>query len=245
MARLHVKKSVVISLDLKNFFRSIKVQQIVSSLEPFGVTGEAARTLSELCAYKYYVPQGALTSPKISNLVTSQTFGPDLMEFARQKNLTITIYADDITISSERTLSQDDILEVISEVTVIVEKAGFFVNARKTKAMTRAARQWVCGVVVNEKPNLMKKERFRLRAIIHNIQTNGLESEAFKNNMSEASFLASIKGRLAWFGALNPHSAGILADKLEKALREESEEIPITPVESAAVTEELSRLSAG
>ena len=139
MANVHVNKRIVISLDLKDFFPSIHQDVIQKIMENQGIGTMPARTISEFCTYKYFVPQGALTSPKISNIVTATTFGPKLKEYCDSKGLILSVYADDITLSSETTVNPD---EVIAQVTAIVEEYGFRVNNQKTKVMSNAFRQY-------------------------------------------------------------------------------------------------------
>lgn len=201
MAAQHVNKEVVLSVDIKDFFHSIKqsmLQQIFLSL---GFGDKPARTASEICTYKAFVPQGALTSPKIANLITALTFGPRIKEYCDQHNLTLSIYADDITISSSN--PNLNVSEVLTFVATCITDAGFRVNREKTKVMWKTSRQYVCGVVVNSKTNMVKKERYKLRAIVHNITRNGLEAEANKNNLTSEQFANHIRGRLNWLKQLN------------------------------------------
>lgn len=216
MARLHTNKKVVLSLDLKDFFHSIKQKTVKEILESLGAASLPARTLSEICTYKSFVPQGALTSPKIANIITAKTFGPVVKEYCAQKGLTLTIYADDITMSSNT--PGLDIPEILEDVYRIVRSFGFRINFLKTKVMTSSRRQYVCGVVVNTKTNMLKKDRYKLRAIVHNIVNNGVESEATKSNLSPLEFISYIKGRINWFKQLNPDLGGRLYNKLDTYL---------------------------
>ena len=225
MARAHVGKKIVISLDIKDFFPSIKQATIQKIFTDLGIAEKPARTLSEICTYKAYVPQGALTSPKISNLVSSVTFGPIIKEYCDNQGLTLSIYADDITVSSTR--EDLDAGQVIQFLTDTVSSFGFRINRAKTKVMRSKRRQYVCGVVVNEKTNLLKRERQRLRAVVHNITVNGLEAEAAKNNITAEEFLNQIRGKVNWLYQLNPP----LGEKLMNQLR--TVPIPQTTVQEA------------
>ena len=88
--------------------------------------------------------------------------------------------------------------------------------------MFKSRRQYVCGVVVNEKTNLIKRERNRLRAIIHNIGRNGLGTEAAKNNLTASQFESHLKGKVNWFRQLNPILGSNLIAKLDIALVSEA-----------------------
>jgi len=210
MANLHVNKAVVLSYDIRKYFDHIKNTMLMDVLTEHGMGPVPARTVAELCTYTYFVPQGALTSPKISNCISSSTFGPGIKQFCEERGLTLTIYADDITISGQ---TIPNIHEVNTFVARQVEQFGFRINTRKTKVMTRKTRQWVCGVVVNEKTNMLRKERKILRAIVHNVEKNGIEIEAQKCLISPEGFVKQTQGRLNWFKQLNAVQGGILWDK--------------------------------
>ena len=216
MAALHVNKYCIISIDIKDFFHSIRQTTLFSILQRLGFGDSPARTLSELCTYKAFVPQGALTSPKISNLITSVTFGPEIQTYCREKQFTLTIYADDVTISTnDRTISPR---HVIQDLTRIIQTYGFRINRKKTKIMFRGSRQYVCGAVVNAKVNLIVKERKKLRAIIHNVTRNGIEAEAVKFGSDPSKFLNYLRGRVNWFRQLNPVLGQKYFDKLKTYL---------------------------
>jgi RNA-directed DNA polymerase len=202
MAALHVNKYCIISVDIKDFFHSIKQDTLFNIMGRLGLGEMPARTVSELCTYKAFVPQGALTSPKISNLITSVTFGPEINNYCSSYGFTLTIYADDVTISTNN--RDVNPREVIQEITRIIQTHGFRINRKKTKVMFHGSRQYVCGAVVNAKVNLIVKERKKLRAIIHNITKNGIDAEAAKTGMEPSKFLNFLRGRVNWFRQLNP-----------------------------------------
>lgn len=223
MAQHHTGKSLVISIDLKDFFTSIKEIHLFTLFTLLGINQKPARTLSEMCTYKSFVPQGALTSPKVSNLITAATFGPQLKAYCDQMGYVLTIYADDITISSSQDLTQQEgrpIETILSFVSQLVRSFGFKINHEKTKVMHYSQRQYVCGAVVNVKVNLQKSERRILRAIVHNVSRHGVESESAKSGVTPEAFVAKIMGRLNWFSQLNPEAGGSLKVKFGEALQE-------------------------
>jgi RNA-directed DNA polymerase len=222
MAQLHVNKQVIISVDIKDFFHSIKQTQLHQHFLSLGIEDKPARTLSELCTYQAFVPQGALTSPKVANLVTAMTFGPVLKEYCDAQGLTLTIYADDVTISS--TNPALNVSEVLSFVTSAIRGAGFRVNHEKTKVMWATMRQYVCGVVVNAKTNMIKRERYKLRAIVHNITNNGIEAEAVKSNVEPGHFASHVLGRLNWLKQLNAGLGDRYTTKLQDYLKSQREQ---------------------
>jgi len=212
MSQIHVGQDFVVSLDIKDYFPSIKQWMIKKVFQLMDFGDGPASILSELCTYKAFVPQGALTSPKISNIIAASTFGPEIHELCMSHRLNLSIYADDITISGKFEEGREDypLHVLIQKVTDIVNKYGFWINYDKTKVMRPHHRQWVCGAVVNSKVNVMRKERLRLRGIVHNCRVNGVEVEAAKSGMDTLSFVRKFAGRLNWFNQLNPEKAGPL-----------------------------------
>lgn len=230
-AQRHVGKDFVISLDIKDFFPSIKSKFLYSMFldllgrspeQNEGAAAGAAKdsvawAMTELCTYKFYVPQGAITSPKISSIVSAKTFGPELERYCTEQGLTLTIYADDVTISGMFpegvTLSSAKKAferAIVAKVSETIQAAGFRVNVRKTKVMRRSTRQWVCGAVVNDHVNMQRKERLELRAIVFNTERHGIDAEASKSQSEGPAFVRRIAGRLNWACQLCPD--GPMAD---------------------------------
>jgi RNA-directed DNA polymerase len=222
MAQEHVGKGLVISIDLKDFFTSIKQYHLFQVFQYIGFGEGPARTLSELCTYEAFVPQGALTSPKLSNIVTSLTFGPLIKAYCDQHGYTVTIYADDVTISMNEDLVKQRGYDAVDEIVYFVSRTvgsfGFRVNRRKTKVMRPFQRQYVCGVVVNRMINLQKSERRKLRATVYNVKKNGIEREAAKNGLTPEKFQSRLMGRLNWFSQLNPEAGARLIDDFRQIL---------------------------
>ena len=82
----------------------------------------------------------------------------------------------------------------------IAREQGFALNRRKSSVRSAAARQTVCGVVVNDRPNLARLEYDRLKAILHNAARHG---PAVENRADLPEFEAHLRGRIAWVSALN------------------------------------------
>lgn len=236
MAECHVGKEMIVSIDLEDFFTSIKQYQLNSLFQHLGFGEKPARTLSELCTYDSFVPQGALTSPKLSNIMTALTFGPMVKEYCDKQGFTLSIYADDITISIDKeTLEQykGDIAEdIVQNVSRMVRTYRFRINRRKTKVMRPYQRQYVCGAVVNSKVNLQKSERNKLRAMVYNCNKNGLEAEAAKSGVSAELFYSKLMGRLNWFSQLNPTAGDRLKTKLRKIDMDTQSSTPIVTGEN-------------
>ncbi|NUM56123.1 MAG: RNA-directed DNA polymerase [Candidatus Hydrogenedentes bacterium] len=165
----HVGQPVVAKLDIVDFFASTSARRVEEYFQRIGWNREAAALLTELCTYNGGLPQGAPTSPRISNLVN---FGIDagLKTLAERSGATYTRYADDITFS----FATDDSNTISMLLTVtrqILRDYGYRVHiARKRRIMRQHQRQEVTGLVVNRKAQLPRRTRRWLRAVRHRAQ---------------------------------------------------------------------------
>jgi len=172
----HTNKKVVISLDLKDFFPSITFPRVMGLLKSkdFNYSNKQAAILATLVCLpktidiKRGLPQGAPTSPLISNLICKK-LDYQLGKIASKYDLVYTRYADDLTFSTNN-LKRISANEIISRATDCVNRNGFVINTPKTKVMYSDQRQMVTGVIVNEGLNLPKKEVDAIRATLHNLE---------------------------------------------------------------------------
>ena len=98
----HRGKKYNFTTDLSNYFPSITNKQVFDMFISNDFSPKIARILTKLTTYKGKLPQGAPTSPTISNLVFVNT-GLKLQAIANQNNLTFTTFIDDLTFSSNLT----------------------------------------------------------------------------------------------------------------------------------------------
>jgi hypothetical protein len=221
MARMHRAKGVVVSMDISDFFGSTTQKRIANFLlvhhPVLEFSAEMASLVAELVTYRYFLPQGGVTSPKVSNLVAMHTFGPQVMELCRSHGYELTIYADDLTISiQDENTSGEEIRALINNVTGILRSFQYTINKKKTKVMRRHKRQYVCGAVVNRIVSLPRKDRDELKARVHNVYRNGWVVEASRAGYQDAELYKSyLRGRVSWYASLDPRKGGGLATKLK------------------------------
>ncbi len=212
MAVKHVKKPLVISIDIKDFFPSVKVDMIAKAFKDMTcLSEEDSKLAAELVTYKYFLPQGGITSPKVSNMIVANTFGEEIKKYCAENRLNLTIYADDVTVSSDVPLEKDKAHEIYTALGLILKKHGFTVKREKTKFMLASSRQTVCGIVVNEKLNLDAHTRKLLRSMVHHLE-NGLPMKVAGEDVT----VASLKGRLSWYAQLGHPNAVELMKRVER-----------------------------
>ncbi|GEO03351.1 hypothetical protein AAE02nite_10150 [Adhaeribacter aerolatus] len=171
-AKVHVGKNYVYNVDLKDFFPTIHYGRIkaVLQLNSFRMKPDFAHIIAHLCCYKGILPQGAPTSPIITN-ITCQQLDKNLVDYAKLNSCYYTRYADDITFSADKNVFKDKFHENLK---LHLEAAGFKLNDKKTRKQKRTQRQEVTGIIVNEKLNLQRTYIKKIRAMLYNWERDGL-----------------------------------------------------------------------
>lgn len=178
----HERKSVVVRMDVRDFFGSTKAARVRDYFARLGWNADAAQLLTRLCTHEGSLPQGAPTSPRLSNLVNFK-LDARLDALARRFGADYTRYADDMTFSfaDDEHVSfvegeHERLGSLIRAVKKILREEGYELHTRKKLQIRRRnQRQLVSGLVVNERVALPRSVRRRLRAIEHRA-SKGLET---------------------------------------------------------------------
>ncbi|HQR07685.1 MAG TPA: reverse transcriptase family protein [Gemmatales bacterium] len=168
-ARLHANKAVVIRIDIKDFFDQTRRCRVYDFFRFIGWDHQAAELMTTLCTWKDSLPQGAPTSPILSNLVNYR-MDARLAGLAARSKAVYSRYADDIIFSFDED-NRRFIRGVIRRVVRILNEFGYQMNRGKLRVMRQHNRQLITGLVVNEKVQLPRKTRRLLRAIEHHLKT--------------------------------------------------------------------------
>jgi len=161
-AERHVGRKFAWNIDLKDFFPSITKKSVLILFEKIGFPKKSAFFLSGLCCLQERLPQGAPTSPAISNLIF---YGADESIFreAKKHSIIYTRYADDLSFSSDQPI-QPSFQKAVLE---IVKLSGFRINSEKSRLMGPRCRREVTGLTVNQKVSVPRETRRNLRARFH------------------------------------------------------------------------------
>ncbi len=185
-AKEHIGKKFVLNIDLENYFSSISSRKIISVLRDNGFSRYGSILLASLCTLDGVLPQGAPTSPLISNVILFRIDG-SMFKYCKKRSLNYTRYSDDITISGN---SKEAIQKAKKRLTVMVEGIKFKINYRKTRLMPYHKQQIVTGVVVNENPTPPRKVMRRIRAKFHEADKAGsIDLHTFKRLYGHISYL--------------------------------------------------------
>lgn len=218
-ARRHQNQHWVLNFDLEDYFGSINFGRVrgVFMAWPWSLPNEVATAIAQLCCFQNQLPQGAPTSPVVSNMIAFRLDNA-LAAVARKFGCRFTRYADDITISSndgdfpaEIAAAPKGKVTLSTAVSKLVAENGFRVNVKKTRLASAFRRQTVTGLVVNRRVNPPREFVRQIRAMIHAWQKYGLEAaekdfnERFRReyrrpNALPVGFKKALRGKIEFLG---------------------------------------------
>lgn len=194
-ARIHKNKRFIFCIDLKNFFNAFHFGRVLGFFllnRYFRLPKEVAVTIAQIACYKGILPQGAPSSPIITNLIC-QTLDIHVLKIAKKYKLDYTRYADDLTFSTNNKVFLDIKDKFYQELKREIEKSGFSINEEKKRLIYNDSRQIVTGLVVNKKINVPHNFYKTTRAMLHSLYTTG----EFKID-GEKGTIAQLEGRLSF-----------------------------------------------
>jgi RNA-directed DNA polymerase len=239
-AAAHTGRRVVLRLDLEDCFASVRAGRVYGIFRTAGYPESVAHVLTGLCTNAVpvdewdavprpsepwlvaahhrlgrrlatpHLPQGAPTSPALANLCAHR-LDRRLTGLAGAFDARYTRYADDLVLSGDALLHRRA-ATVRDAVAAIAAEEGFRINDAKSQLLTRAGRQRVCGIVVNDRLNLARTEYDRLKAIVHDAERNG---PAAANRAGVPDFRSHLRGRIAWLASLHPQRGARLHERFE------------------------------
>lgn len=246
-AQPHARARVIVNVDLEDFFPSITFPRVRGWWISVGYSPAVATLLALLCTdsprQKMLVadctchvaqgprslPQGACTSPALSNLM-ARRLDARLAGLARRLGWVYTRYADDITFSCpdvsssarDNTARENDpgllVGYLLARIRHIVEAEGFRLNPSKTRVLRRHTAQVVTGLVVNDGVHVPRRWRRKLRALLHQAAHTGL---AAQNRLQHPAFAQYVRGQVAFVSMVQPQEGQRLKDTLLSLLETE------------------------
>ncbi len=229
-AEHHVGKEVIINIDLKDFFPSISYRRVKGLFKSFGYSETASTIFGLICTEpkikevevngkiefllswtQRYLPQGAPTSPAITN-VLCRRLDRRLHSMAKQYGFDYTRYADDLTFSASGE-SLDNICNIFQNTRFIVEQEDFEINEQKTRVIRKFRQQEVTGIVVNEKLNISREKLKNFRAVLYQIEKDGLEGH---NWGQSDDIISSIEGFANFVSMVNPEKGAKFQEQIDR-----------------------------
>ena len=198
-AEIHCGRKLVVNCDIRSFFPSTPhrlIRQTFACLEHLQLTPGAVSVLSDLCSYQGGLPTGAPTSPALANLIL-RPIDEALTKAAEAQGFAYSRYADDLNFSGD-----GDVASILPFVRRVLGDFGYELDPKKTNIFRRGRRQIATGLVVNDKPNLPRRQRRRLRAAAH-CRRHGRPVHWHGRPMSDEE----LQGRLAYLHVVQPEEA--------------------------------------
>ncbi|RLA13344.1 MAG: Retron-type RNA-directed DNA polymerase [Gammaproteobacteria bacterium] len=217
-AERHLDKRFIFNIDLSDFFGSIhfgRVRNLFKS-SPFYFNNTVSTILAQICCFNNSLPQGAPTSPILSNMIAWK-LDSQLQHLAKLTNSTYTRYADDISFSftsKKRRLPEEIIILRDDEgspghaLTHIIEENGFNINYEKVRLCSAFSRMEVTGLTVNEFLNVRRQYVRQISSMLYAWRKHGYVLAAnefnekydkrYRASKKPKSFLYVVKGKLAF-----------------------------------------------
>ncbi|MEK6215691.1 MAG: reverse transcriptase family protein, partial [Boseongicola sp.] len=232
-ASAHVGRDLVINWDLKNFFPTVTYTRVKGLFRSFGYSEKIATVLGLLCtepdaeqveldgedyfvhSSKRHLPQGAPTSPAITNLLCRR-FDARLKGIAEQLGFHYTRYADDLSFSASGKEAGEQVRKLLWRVQAVVGEEGFQVHPDKLRIMRKGGRQEVTGLTVNEKLGVPRDDLRRFRALVYQVEKDGPGGKKWRD--SEANLLACLLGYANFICMVDLEKGAPIRDRVKAIL---------------------------
>ncbi len=218
-AESHLRRKFVLNVDMKDFFPTITEARVQGLLESVGLDTNVAETIARICTNNGCLPQGAPSSPVISNMICFR-LDKSLMGFSKEHRLLYTRYADDITLSSFQpptTLFEGDRpdsgrlpLEKLSvQLLSIFGSNGFELNPDKVHYADKNSRRMVTGIKINEGLNVDRRYARNIRSALFKVERTGVvaaQAELTARFGKSCKLQAHLQGKISWVGFVKGQS---------------------------------------
>lgn len=204
----HVGHPIMLKLDIKSFFDSISFDMVRKAFKQLNFDDYQALSLARLCTYKGRLPQGAPTSPMLSNIIM-KNFDATVSKFCLSHSIEYTRYCDDMVFSGNF-----DPKPLVAFIKTVLYENGFRLNKRKVKIIKQGQRQMALGVVLNEKEQVSKEYRRKIRQEIyyckkfspenHLLHTNNEKYVCTDGTAITELYQKNLYGRIQYALQINP-----------------------------------------
>ena len=215
-SQMHRNKKYILNIDLKNFFDSFnfgRVRGFFIKDKDFTVSPEIATVIAQIACYQGKLPQGAPSSPIITNLIT-RILDYRIVKIAKKYRFTYSRYADDMTFSTNRELNSNklraskELDNFLTELEEVIISSGFEINPKKTRLSNNMQRQEVTGLVVNKKINVKREYIKNTRAMAFQLYKDG----AFEIDKKPGT-INQLTGRFAFIFQIDQYNNYLLYKK--------------------------------
>lgn len=128
-AQAHARQHAFVTTDISSFFTNSKACYVRKFFkEKLKISGEALDILVQMCTYRGHIPTGAPTSSILAFLAHKDLFD-EIAQHMEEKDITFTLYVDDITLSAKHGILGKEIKFIKS----VLKKHKLEIKPEKTK----------------------------------------------------------------------------------------------------------------
>lgn len=194
-AKRHKGNRYFLCLDIENFFPSVSYAKVFTVFKAIGYDSHVSHIFASLCTCRGKLPQGAVTSPALSNIICIR-LDHRISGYVGKRNVTYTRYADDMTFSS---LNHSLLVGIRRVAVEILRSEGFKPNEAKTRFLGPRRQRKVTGLIISDESlGVGKKTKRKLRSAIHRLITANL------SNIKRERLRRHISGWLAYMNGVDP-----------------------------------------
>ncbi len=224
-AEEHLNSECILKIDLLRFYDSINEKRVFGIFQSLGYQKNLAVSLAKICTIKPsgtmlnsfkknelklkqeiidwnqgLLPQGASTSPKLSNLILRR-LDNRLAKYCEKNELKYTRYADDLTFSGR----EENLRSAKKVIYRIIRDEKFHVNYGKTQFLKRGSRFFVTGLSVhNEEVRVPRKFKKEIEHHLYHCNTNGVVAHIRKNNIVNRNYKDWLLGCICFVNSVEP-----------------------------------------
>jgi RNA-directed DNA polymerase len=243
-ATQHCRARWLLKIDIKNFFESISEIQVHRVFRALGYNELISFEMARLCTRRYeqtrrentrvwkadhsrysipdyqrrqigHLPQGAPTSPMLSNLAMLK-FDGVVQAMAASHGFVYTRYADDLAFSAIKS-DRASVVRLLLMVNKELRKSGFLPNSSKTSINPPGTRKIILGLLVDgDRPRLLPEARAALQLHLHFIEKFGAASHAEKRGFKSIwSLRRHLEGHVSFVRNVEPDFGNELALRIQ------------------------------
>lgn len=208
-AKIHNNKKYVLNIDLQNFFDQFHFGRIRGFFQKnylFQLNNNISHILANIVCFQGKLPQGAPTSPIITNIMC-KSFDKQILNLAKKYKLHYTRYVDDLSFSTNDKYFIDKYDDFITQIQIVCNKNGFPINEKKIKLQQNHTRQVVTGLCVNKKVNIFQSFYKQTRAMANSYYKNN----TFNIN-NQPGTINQLLGRLTFISHIDKKNNPIIKD---------------------------------
>ncbi|MBY6017895.1 retron St85 family RNA-directed DNA polymerase [Halomonas denitrificans] len=200
-AKIHLGSRTILKMDLKDFFSSIPINWVIQFFSNLGYPNNLSYALASLCCLEDCLPQGAPTSPALSNILLI-SLDRRLYRLGKKYNLSYTRYADDLVFSGS--YIPHKFIKVVAN---IVTNFGLTINDEKSQLIIGDKQKIVTGISISgSSPCIPRKTKREIKKELHFIKKYGLVSHVGKMKIRNPNYLASLEGKIRFWLQVEPNN---------------------------------------